>query len=335
MRRARVDRRVGSEWALRAVWLLTFLLAGCNRTADAADGAFQGVVELTETDLSFEVPGRVVTLDVREGDEVTKGQALARLDDSLERPVRDSRAEEAAAARFQSALVVAGARKEDVRALAARIRAAKATEDTLGKDLARARALVGRGAAPPSVSEDLEGQVARAEAERQSLEANLVAMQRGARDEERDIASSRQRAAEAALGLEDAKLARYGLVSPVAGRVLDVHVELGEVVGQGAPVVTLGDVRRPFVDVFIPQAALGGVTVGARANVRVDASKGSFAGTVEHIARRTEFTPRYIFSTRERSNLVVRVRVRVEDPQAQLHAGVPAFVTMAQGSAAP
>jgi hypothetical protein len=46
---------------------------------------------------------------------------------------------------------------------------------------------------------------------------------------------------------------------------------------------------------------------------------------VEHISRTTEFTPRYLFSERERPNLVIRVRLRIEDPERRLHAGVPAF----------
>jgi HlyD family secretion protein len=81
--------------------------------------------------------------------------------------------------------------------------------------------------------------------------------------------------------------------------------------------------------VFVPQGQLAPVRVGTRARVRVDGLSASLAGHVEHIARETEFTPRFLFSERERPNLVVRVRVRVDDPREQLHAGVPAFVTLA------
>ena len=54
-------------------------------------------------------------------------------------------------------------------------------------------------------------------------------------------------------------------------------------------------------------------------------------GFVETIAHHTEFTPRYLFSDRERGQLVVRVRVRFSDPDEALHAGVPAFVTIERG----
>jgi hypothetical protein len=48
---------------------------------------------------------------------------------------------------------------------------------------------------------------------------------------------------------------------------------------------------------------------------------------VERINSKAEFTPRFLFSERERENLVIRVRVRIDDREHVLRAGVPAFVT--------
>jgi len=63
--------------------------------------------------------------------------------------------------------------------------------------------------------------------------------------------------------------------------------------------------------------------------VRVDAEPGArFEGTVEMVGRTLEFTPRYIFSDKERPGLVVRVRIDLKDPQEKLHAGVPAFAAL-------
>ena len=108
--------------------------------------------------------------------------------------------------------------------------------------------------------------------------------------------------------------------------MLDVNFELGEVVGVASPVVTLADTLHPYVDVFVPQAEISAVKLRQRARIKVDALATELSGEVERIARRTEFTPRYLFSERERSTLVVRVRVRVFDPKEQLRAGVPASV---------
>ena len=113
--------------------------------------------------------------------------------------------------------------------------------------------------------------------------------------------------------------------------MLTVHLEASELANVGTPVVTVADTRRPYVDVFVPEGRIGEVKLGGRVRVRVDAEDVAFAGVVEHIAQRTEFTPRFLFSDRERPNLVLRVRVRIDDPDQRLHAGVPAFATMQAG----
>ena len=59
------------------------LLAACER-AQPPEG-FQGVVELEERQLAFELPGRVAEVAVRAGDTLAPGQLIARLDDGLAR----------------------------------------------------------------------------------------------------------------------------------------------------------------------------------------------------------------------------------------------------------
>jgi hypothetical protein len=53
------------------------------------------------------------------------------------------------------------------------------------------------------------------------------------------------------------------------------------------------------------------------------------------VRRRTEFTPRYLFSESERGNLVIRVRVRLDDSRRLLHAGLPVFVRFLPATAPP
>ena len=68
---------------------------------------------------------------------------------------------------------------------------------------------------------------------------------------------------------------------------------------------------------------------GAPAFVRVDAAPGvRFEGVVEMVGRTLEFTPRFVFSEKERPGLVVRVRIDIKDPRELLHAGVPAFAAI-------
>ncbi len=311
----------------RVVVLLALPFA-CARGGDKAR-EYQGVVELHERVLSFEVSGRVKELRVRRGEHVQAGQVLAVLDDGLERPQRDARAAEAQAADAQLDLLKAGARGEDVRAAEAQVRGAKAAEDTLRDSLERTRKLRAEGTVPPAQLDEAQGQYDRARAERQAAEERLAALKAGARSQEVRAAIARSSQAHAALDAADARLARFVLRTDIAGSVLDTHVEPGEVVQPGVPVATLGDTQRPFVDVFVPQGELSGIQAGAPATVRVDAAPGvPFEGAVEVVGRTLEFTPRYVFSEKERPGLVVRVRIDIQDPKELLHAGVPAFATI-------
>jgi HlyD family secretion protein len=303
--------------------------AACSTGAGRAPTEYQGVVELHERVLAFEVSGRVKDLRVKRGEHVAAGDLLAALDDSLERPQREARAAEARAADAQLELLRAGSRLEEIRAAEAQLRAAKADEETLRDALARTRRLRAEGTVPPAQLEDIEGRFKRAAAERQVAEERLAALRAGARSQEVKAALARAEQAHAALDAADARLARFVLKAPIEGAVLDTHVEPGEVAQPGTPIVTLGETRRPYVDVFVPQAALSGIAAGTPASVRVDAERERFRGAVEVVGRTLEFTPRYLFSEKERPNLVVRVRIALEDPAEKLHAGVPAFAVFA------
>ncbi|MBI3205262.1 MAG: HlyD family efflux transporter periplasmic adaptor subunit [Myxococcales bacterium] len=304
------------------------LAVSCGSASAAPEDTYQGVVELDERVLGFEVGGRVERVDVKRGDAVAGAAPLAALDSSLEKTAREARAAEVDAAKAQVALLKAGARPEEIRALEARVRAVRTTEALLTKNLARERELEKRGVSSHAMVDELETKLHTTTADREGLEQQLKGLKRGARSQEIAGASSRAEAADKTLSVQTERVGRHVLKAPKDGVVLDVHVESGEVVAPGAPVVTVGDTTHPFADVFVPIGKVDGIRVGTRGSVRVDSTAAAFPATVEHVSRTTEFTPRYLFSERERPNLVIRVRLRIEDPEQRLHAGVPAFAKL-------
>ena len=313
----------------RRVVVLVALLVGCDSARAGGDqDALQGIVEHDDLTLAFELPGRLASVAVERGQVIEAGQVIATIDDGLERPVRDLRAAELHAAEAQLALLQAGARREEVRGAAAELRAAEAAESRLDRTLVRQRQLANKGVAPSAQVEDLEGDLARAQAQRQAIAERLTLARRGARPQEVEAATARVEGARAGLAAVEARLTRYVLRAPRPGTVLDVPVHQGEVVGAGATIATIADTAHPYVDVFVPEGRMKGVRIGRAASVRVDAQRKKLPGRIEDVGRSTEFTPRFLFSERERPNLVIRVRVRFDDPQRDLPAGVPAFVTL-------
>lgn len=320
--------RSARVWALT---LLGLLAAGCHR--DEVPPGFQGIVEHEERDLGFQVGGQVVSVAVDRGALVKSGQVVARLDDSLARPQRDARAAELATARAQLELLRAGSRPEEIRQAAAQLDSARATVSQVERNLARAQRLAKTGAKAAASVQNLEADLERARAQRRLLSQRLRLLRAGARPEEIAAAAARADAAKAQLAEAEKHLALYTLHAPLDGEVLDVVTRAGEVAAAGAPVLVIADTAHPYVDAFVPQGELAGLHIGTPARVATDSSGARLPAVVEYVGQRTEFTPRFLFSEQERPNLVVRVRVRIDDRQRTLHAGVPAFVTFERGKA--
>jgi len=301
-------------------------MASCSPESKTSAG-YQGIVEHDDRHLGFRVGGQLREIRFDRGDVVEEGALIAVLDDTAELPILLAREADLARARANAALVYAGPRVEEVRSTMAELTGARAGLREARANLDRHRNLPESAATARSLISELEAAYAQSKAQVRMVQERLKRLRKGARPEELAAADAEVTAAEAAVEAENERLALYSLHASERVTVLDVPVRIGEVVAAGATVATVADTTHPYVDVFVPQQSLAGLKVGLPARVRVDAEDDSFDGEIEHIAPTTEFTPRYLFSPTERSNLVVRVRVRISDPDERLHAGVPAFAT--------
>ncbi|MBK8256521.1 MAG: HlyD family efflux transporter periplasmic adaptor subunit [Polyangiaceae bacterium] len=321
-----IKNSLGQFRATIALSAVAFAL-GCE-PAPAHPGAFQGVVEFDERVIAFETGGRVTAVHVHRGSEVHDGETLATLDDSLSRTAREAREAEMAAAEARVSLLRAGSRGEEIRAMSAELQAARAMEDLLAKEVERARTLVKSGVLPQANLDQAEANWASQKARREAVSERLRGLKNGPRKQEIESADAQVKAAGKAVTLESERVEKHVLVAHGPGTVLDVFVDPGEVVGATVPILTLADTTHPYIDVFVPQGQVDGIVLGTPAKVYTDSTTQSFLGKVEDVGRKTEFTPRFLFSEKERPALVIRVRVRVDDPEGKLHAGVPAFVSI-------
>ena len=306
---------------------LSLMLVGCAERRLDAD-TFQGVVEYEERDLAFEVTGRITAMTVHEGDQLAPQGTIARLAPELERSALAARESEARAAAEQLDLLKAGSRPEDIRVLAARVDAARAAEALRRATAERTRKLAAGQAATQAALDEAEAQLQRAQADSRAAEESLRAGRSGARIQEVGAARDRLSAAQATSDMQRERVSRYELRALEAGEVLEVHLRTGEVaVARRCPWspsrtprtrTSTCSCRRPR------SAASPWATRAARAHRRARPRRCPDTSSASRAA--TEFTPRFLFSERERPNLVVRVRVRVDDPKRELHAGVPAFV---------
>jgi len=171
----------------------------------------------------------------------------------------------------------------------------------------------------------LESVVANARAARDQAVQQLDQLREGFRIEEIEAARAELQRATADFELAELDLARCQLFAPAAGRVLSKSREPGEMVQPGTTIVTLGDLSRPWVNVYVGERDLGKVHLGMAAQVTVDAFPDQpFPGKVTFVSDRAEFTPKNIQTPDERVKLVYRVKVEVEPRDEALKPGMPA-----------
>ncbi|MCS7173569.1 MAG: efflux RND transporter periplasmic adaptor subunit [Armatimonadetes bacterium] len=147
------------------------------------------------------------------------------------------------------------------------------------------------------------------------------------RQRAREVEAARAAVDQARAAVRLAEVTRWQAVlrAPQSGVVLARLVEVGELVSPGAPILTIADLNRPYLRVFVPEADLGRVRLGQPVEVRVDAYPDRvFWGRVVEIANRAEYTPGNVQTREERTQLVFAVRIALENPDWILKPGLPA-----------
>ena len=162
---------------------------------------------------------------------------------------------------------------------------------------------------------------------RQAQEAERLVLA-GPRAEE--IADARAQLAEAQARLEQIKvsLAEGQVLAPANASVEVLTIRPGDLLTPNQPVARLLESDQIFVRIYVPEPQLGNIRVGQRAKLKVDTFNESFDGVIEQINTQGEFTPRNVQSRDERSHLVFGVKVRINNRDGKLRAGMAADVTL-------
>jgi membrane fusion protein YbhG len=284
-----------------------------------------GNIEITEAEVSFKIPGRVLERLVDEGETVTAGQVVARLDSLELAQEKALRQAQVSSARAALAELQAGSRTEEIAQAQALLERAQADRERAQDEFERQKKLYQR-----EVISTREYDLARttrdgAEAKVRESREYLTLVKKGPREEKIDQARASLKAAEQALAQAQTRLDYTVVVSPLAGMVLSKNIEPGEYVAPGTPVVTVGEVGQVFLRAYINETDLGRVKVGQIVKVTTDTFPGKhYEGRISFLAPQAEFTPKNIQTQKERVKLVYRIKVEIPNPQMELKPGMPA-----------
>jgi multidrug resistance efflux pump len=172
---------------------------------------------------------------------------------------------------------------------------------------------------------------AQVEAQVELAQTQVEGLKSGATPEQ--IAAIEARVAQARSGLDSLLHQRemLSLTAPIDGIVLDITMRPGEVAAAGATLLTVADLDKLTLTVYVPQNRLGQVYLDQPVQITINSfPERVFEGHVSRIADRAEFTPRNVATQEERVNLVFAVEIAVVNQDGVLKPGMPADVVIGE-----
>lgn len=322
-------------------FIILFIGAGAfvyfgQRNNQQTDLSFSGTIETTQANLSFQIPGRVSSVTALEGQSVTKDQVIAELD----RAEFQSRYDQAKAnldraqkAKQQLETVLSISKNtlpSEVARASASVNSAKDTAQDAEKNYKRYEELFRKGVVTERERDTMKltydiakSRLTEAQSILKLAQGNLTKIEAARQDIE--TSSAQIDAARAALQQAAIQLDYTQLKSPMNGMVISRNIEPGEAVSPGREVITVSDLSRVDLKIFVDETQIGKVKPNQKAQVKIDTFPDKvFPGFVSYVSPEGEFTPKIIQTKKERVKLVYLVKIAIANPGKELKAGMPA-----------
>ena len=277
------------------VWLAVQRL-----TATAPPGTLYGNVEIRQVDLSFNAEGTVLAMPKNEGDRVRQGEMIAELDPAT----------------YQSAA--------DLAAAQASLANGEATFE-------RQKSLTASNASTKQLLDDARMALDAGRAKLDQTQAALTEAVNGPRAEDIAAARAQLRAAEATVDLSRTQLARTRLIAAANGTIMTRVIEPGTVVLPAANVYSMALDDEVWVRSFAPEPMLPRVAPGTEVTVTADGVSRAYRGRIGYVAPAAEFTPKTVETPELRTQLVYRLRIRIENPDDNIRQGMPVTILLPVG----
>lgn len=309
-------------FTIPAIVALVLCLGACGDEP----ASFQGYVEGDFLNIGAEESGRVVSLNVKEGDAIKAGTLLFNLDDTTAQADLTSAQTALMAAQAKLADLESGARQPEIEALIAQRDQAQASLELSRIQFARQQRLVDSGTRPKEVLDEARAELERDQARIAEITKDIEVAQLGSRINQIEAARQEVEAARAALDKAQYRLEQRSVDAPASGQVSEIVARPGEVVAAGMPVITMLPPGNLKVRFFVPQDRMASIGRGDEVSISCDGCPSAVTARVTFVAEEVEFTPPVIFSDESRDKLVVMMEARPEKPVDFLRPGQPVDV---------
>jgi HlyD family secretion protein len=283
-----------------------------------------GRIEATDIDIATKTPGRVKEILVDEGDFVTAGQILVKMDtDALEAQRREAEAQlKRATIAVDTARAQVVQRRAEKQAAIAVVAQRQAELDAAKKRFERSEQLARSGSGS---IEALDNDRARFEGGKAAVsvaEAQVAAADSAINAAELLVVNAQAaiEAAKATIERIQADIDDSILKSPRDGRVQYRVAQPGEVLGAGGKVLNIVDLSDVYMTFFLPTEAAGRLAIGTEARLVLDAApQYVIPANVSYVADVAQFTPKTVETAEERQKLMFRIKAKIAPALLQKH----------------
>lgn len=272
---------------------MAVLITACNKTPDY-DAT--GIFEATTVTVSSETTGKILSLDISEGDSIKNGQTIAVIDTTMLVLQQKQLNSQKLSVENSSPNIVA-----QVSSLRAQIAHQKHECDRLGR-------LLADGAATQKQYDDAQSQLKVLQAQLDALTSSLSNNRNSISDNAVALQYQQEQ-------LEE-QIEKSTVKSPLTGTVLIKYAEQGEFATPGKPICKIANLNDIYLRSYFTVSQLSDIHIGQDVTVIADFGgdkQYEYPGTITWIAQESEFTPKSIQTKDSRANLVYAVKIAVKN----------------------
>lgn len=288
----------------------------------------QGEAEATEYRISGKVPGRIEEFRGEEGQMVRKGDTLVIIDSpEIRSKIAEANAAKAAAT-AQKDKAMNGARQEQITGAYELWQKARVGEDVMLKSYQRIKTLHDQKVVSDQKYDEVYAQYKAAVATTKAAKSQYDMAVKGARQEDKDAAVALVERANAAVELVNSYVDEIRLTSPADGIIAARYSKVGELVGQGSPIMTIQDLDDMWFTFNIREDRLHSMQSGDQITLTIPALDGKKVNaTVYYVAVRESYaTWRATKEIGEFDTRTFEVRARPNHPVEGLRPGMSVIV---------
>lgn len=250
----------------------------------------QGEAEATEYRVSGKIPGRIEEFRADEGQSVRKGDTLVFIDSpEIRSKIAEANAAKAAAV-AQKNKAYNGAQQEQIAGVYEMWQKALVGEEVMRKSFERISELHEEKVVSDQKYDEVKAQYDAASATARAAKSQYDMAVKGARQEDKDAAVALVERANAAVELVNSYMDEIVLTAPADGIIAARYPKVGELVGQGSPIMTIQDLDDVWFTFNVREDRLNGMKTGDKLTLTIPAlGNKQITSTVYYMAVREPY----------------------------------------------